>query len=45
MYSFSEMTPMLQADNVCDLIIEAIQQNKHILLIPKSLAISLVFNQ
>jgi hypothetical protein len=36
---------MLEQDNVCDLIIKAIRQNQHMLLIPKSLIISLVLGR
>lgn len=33
---------MLKQDNVCNLIVEAIRKNQHMLLIPKTLNISLV---
>ncbi len=36
---------MLQQDNVCDLIVEAIRKNQHMLLIPKTLSISLVLGR
>jgi hypothetical protein len=36
---------MLEQDKVCDLIIKAIRQNQHMLLIPKSLIISLVLGR
>ncbi|CAF0990818.1 unnamed protein product [Rotaria sordida] len=41
----SDIAPMLQQDNVCDLIIEAIRKNQHVLLIPKSLHISLILSR
>ncbi|CAF1234268.1 unnamed protein product [Rotaria magnacalcarata] len=40
----SEVAPLLQQDNVCDLIVEAIRKNQHKLLIPKLLNLSLVLN-
>ncbi|CAF2373050.1 unnamed protein product [Rotaria sp. Silwood2] len=39
------VTPMLKQDNVCDLIIEAIRKNQHMLLIPKLLGLSLVLSR
>jgi len=41
----SVIAPMLQQDNVCDLIIEAIRKNQHMLLIPKTLSLSLVLGR
>jgi hypothetical protein len=39
---FSDVAPILKQDKVCDLIVEAIRKNQHMLLIPKTLNISLV---
>ncbi|CAF4792566.1 unnamed protein product, partial [Rotaria socialis] len=39
------VAPLLQQDNVCDLIVEAIRKNQHLLLIPKLLILSLLLNR
>ena len=41
----SDIVPLLDANNVCDLIIEAIRKNQNMLLIPKSFALSLVLGR
>ncbi|CAF0852078.1 unnamed protein product [Rotaria sp. Silwood1] len=41
----SDIAPMLKQDKVCDLIVEAIRKNQHMLLIPKSLSLILVLSR
>jgi all-trans-retinol dehydrogenase (NAD+) len=41
----NEISPLLKQDKVCDLIVKAIRQNQHQLLIPKMLNISLALNR
>jgi hypothetical protein len=36
---------MLKQDKVCDLIVEAIRKNQHMLVIPKTLSISVVLKR
>jgi len=44
-FATNDIAPLLDQDNVCDEIIKAIRQNKHFLLIPKSLIMSVVLNR
>ena len=43
--NFSDLTPLLNQESVCNKIVKAIRQNTHMLLIPKSLIVSLVLNR
>lgn len=40
----NEMTPLCDPEYVCDQIVEGFRKNKYVLLIPKSMTISLVLN-
>jgi hypothetical protein len=42
---FSEVAPMLDQENVCDEIVKGIRQNKHCVLIPKSLMVPLILSR
>jgi len=41
----SDIAPLLDQNKVCYLIVKAIRQNQHMLLIPKTLSFSLVLSR
>jgi hypothetical protein len=42
---FSAAAPMLDPEMVCDEIVKGVRQNKHLVLIPKSLNIPIILNR
>ncbi|CAF3543427.1 unnamed protein product [Rotaria sordida] len=41
----TDLTPLLDQEKVCDDIVKGIRQNKHLLIIPKSLTLSAILNR
>jgi hypothetical protein len=45
MFFCSEIAPLLKQDKVCDLIVKAMRQNQHELVIPKALKLSVILSK
>ncbi len=42
---FSDIAPLLDQENVCDEIVKGMRQDKHLILLPKSILLTIILNR